>query len=632
MFKFLKEALADAPPVNPSPRLGAPTGPAGIGLATSDRARSVSGPASAPSSARVEPTPVKKLEDEATKDDLVVRDLVDKLKAQTEADFDLSEICEVSVRPPAFCRCPADTPSRQTLSNLRIELAKHVPAAQALFRVQKGFETIRDVLKQLKREEAPPPMSPGNGKAKEDVEESMRHDAVKACLAALDAGLLSDLNRRYFEVSSEELAMAHLSDSSSVCLQHSIGWPSLIPVFRSISGSRLSNRFLGILLSFAFNGDDSLVELMSSLPEPPGQSATDEKDPKMPTWPAPLKISPNLCLTHPTMLPVIFAFLPWPFPQASLSLQGDKPESAYARFLTDIMPHQAKRNPEHDEAMVEAVWRVMIVALQSSLVNLFQVSQHLEGLVGVLLDSLYPPERKAPQRSVVVSGTASGVSTPRHMRARPSIFVQTASEESIRGRSPMRNGQPSIMSGDMLAEALRASQARPGQAPELPVTRKVPERLRPTLLKVLRRLLEAGVPYGYSHRLFRLARKITPPPEEAPTDARSPSPANGSGSQRRRPAKLNLRIDTLNGDSPPSESSLDLDILEVIKHAMSKRWPDMFCFSSRMSRAAPTNPAVVNESKGGRLHCADLGKAWPPVNKGFSYSVSASPPYDLILQ
>jgi hypothetical protein len=312
-----------------------------------------------------------------------------------------------------------------------------------------------------------------------------------------------------------------------------------------------------------------------------------------------------------------------------MTLRGTEANSAWAVWKRELMPSiSGKESTTQDRQLEEVVWRILIVALQSSLVNLFQISQQLEGLVGVILDRLFPPSAPiVPAHDSSAPGTA-GAGFP----GRPSIFVQPSSDErTSRLGSPTSTVQPGSVSGPLLAEALRRSQAQNAMSMREPVVEKAPDSHRPILLKVLKRLLEAGVPYGYGHRLFRLARRVPQPsipstPQGALSSTETPGAItpNGSPSGKKRPIKLKLSINTTLHTPPEQQaegSCLDEEILEVLKHCMSKRWPDMFSFSARMSKAIPVDAGAVHDTEGGRIVSRDLGKAWPVANKGYTYMV-----------
>jgi hypothetical protein len=102
---------------------------------------------------------------------------------------------------------------KKTLSKLQIQLAKHIPAAQAVFRVNTGFETVISTLSKLK-----PPVAAQSGvedvavqgsgdkQNAEDgssaiINEEKRIDLINSCFDVLDVALLSNLNRKFFDVS-----------------------------------------------------------------------------------------------------------------------------------------------------------------------------------------------------------------------------------------------------------------------------------------------------------------------------------------------------------------------------------------------------------------------------------------------
>lgn len=151
--------------------------------------------------------------------------------------------------------------------------------------------------------------------------------------------------------------------------------------------------------------------------------------------------------------------------------------------------------------------------------------------------------------------------------------------------------------------------------------------LRPILLKLLRRLVEAGVPTEYAHMLFRLAKKSDAPTalatiknaQAAEEDASATqggtrsvesSPSKSPAGKRTRPAKpmsLKLALNVLAGSAKNGPAVLDKDILEILRHGMSKRWPNVFMFSPELGGSA------------GGMICNNLGKTWPTSAKGYYF-------------
>lgn len=95
MFKFLKEALSDAPSVNPSTaqRLAAHGFPV---AGAAPRRVSVSRPGTAAAGAVKEVVNVKKLEDDATEEDLVIKTLLEGLHRMNKGAVEVVKLGEVS--------------------------------------------------------------------------------------------------------------------------------------------------------------------------------------------------------------------------------------------------------------------------------------------------------------------------------------------------------------------------------------------------------------------------------------------------------------------------------------------------------------------------------------------------------
>jgi hypothetical protein len=55
---------------------------------------------------------------------------------------------------------------------------------------------------------------------------------------------------------------------------------------------------------------------------------------------------------------------------------------------------------------------------------------------------------------------------------------------------------------------------------------------------------------------------------------------------------------------------LNVEVLDLLRHAMRSRWPDMFVFKGGKG---------ISEAS---IELSDLGRAWPAGQKGFHYSVS----------
>lgn len=171
-----------------------------------------------------------------------------------------------------------------------------------------------------------------------------------------------------------------------------------------------------------------------------------------------------------------------------------------------------------------------------------------------------------------------------------------------------------------------------GNAHEEPEWRPPSTGLRTAYHSLLRKILEGGVNQTITWRLFELVRKQSqskpPTPAEdaapeagpdppAPTSEQPVSSADvdgKSGSIKRKapkPPKIEIPAALVEGVSASGDEALDPEVLELIRHSMKCKWPDMF---------------VLRSSKGsedGSLELKDLGRPWPAPQKGLSFSVSA---------
>lgn len=337
------------------------------------------------------------------------------------------------------------------------------------------------------------------------------------------------------------------------------GWTRLRDAMTEINESDTSDselpslHLVGLLFSLALNGDRSVVDLF-----------THDND-ALDTYPASLSISPSLSLTLASVLPIVFDLLPFPYRAARLSVVGQ----------SNINPgwdqHQLAMTPRQ-EHIERIVWRLMIVVVSSSWINLFRVHQALPGIVESVLERLQPSATEAEQE------TSSTLARSRNESVDFGADFRTDAEEEV-ARSAM-------------------------------TTAAGPE-LRPILLRLLRRLVEAGIPSECSHRLFRMLRKHDQPIKSSTLPPPSVDAAGSpTTSSRRRPPRgprLALKLDML--DSPPA-GHLDTEILDVVKHGMAKRWPDVFCF----------DPASEQGERPGSFTCSDLARTWPGASKGYYFT------------
>jgi len=163
-------------------------------------------------------------------------------------------------------------------------------------------------------------------------------------------------------------------------------------------------------------------------------------------------------------------------------------------------------------------------------------------------------------------------------------------------------------------------------------TWKAPSKsLRVTYLALLRKLLETGVNQKITWRLFELVKTTeadrrkkdeqheekaqsgtsTPISTAPPTPTKSQAGAEDSTlTMKKKRPQLTL---TPTAPLPVADMErLDAEVLDLLRHAMRSRWPDMFVF--RGGRG-------ISEAG---IELPDLGRAWPGAQKGFHFSVSVS--------
>lgn len=348
---------------------------------------------------------------------------------------------------------------------------------------------------------------------------------------------------------------------------------------------------LGILLSKALSDDPSLLHLFT-------QQNT------LPQYPAMLPISSNLGITEPELLVIIFDQLPLPyvcssqtrFDKVPLKIQ-DWPVNSTLSVEPD--PIEYLQLPSQTAAFEETIWRLMLVIVQSSWINLFIICKTMGagGLVECVLNRLYPPHHQPIEQATTTRRTIS-TSEEQTDSSNSSALIVTQEEVT-----------PSHLNRHHLPPATGA--------------------VRIILFKVLRRLLEAGIHPRLSFRLFSLLRREseglksgTPLSRgssaqtltlESP-GATGTSTENATGtppSKRTKPRLSKIKLPALHisldgvAEAEQGPSVLDDELLETIRHGMTKRWPDVFGFRT--------------ESSG--LKVVGLDK-WPSKERGFYYMVS----------
>ena len=343
-------------------------------------------------------------------------------------------------------------------------------------------------------------------------------------------------------------------------------------------------QILGILWSRALSNDGSLLGLFNP-------TALQDLKP----YPAALPISSHLTVSDPQLLAVAFDILPLPY-ICSRRSRFDKPARKIETWPRD---HEGGRLllPKQLVIFEQTLWRLVLVIIQSSWMNLFDVTKSMGagGLVECVLDRLHPPTS--------------------HLIAQKLEARRSSLDKRVRWSYDAAQDPFAVGVGSRAGAA--ASEKQTAFLPAADGNSKT------ILLKVLRRLLEAGVHPRLSFRLFKLLRRenvtltqrtgrlpVKSGRDSSGTSTPSTS-ASPSGHIKTRSRKLDqpfLQID-LNGLSMGGSKAdqLDNEMLEAVSHGMGKRWPDLFGF----------------KGPGGCLTLNGV-QQWPTKERGFYFMVSRS--------
>nr|ODN91829.1 hypothetical protein L203_01081 [Cryptococcus depauperatus CBS 7841] len=157
------------------------------------------------------------------------------------------------------------------------------------------------------------------------------------------------------------------------------------------------------------------------------------------------------------------------------------------------------------------------------------------------------------------------------------------------------------------------------------VWRQPTNRLRSTYLLLLKKILEAGVDHKTTWRLFELVKiqgkKISTPPTEVDSNNSSSEKTTASPDSIGSPTssavfvpknstfrgKPNLYINTIK-TGEDDEERLQPEVLDLIRHALKSKWPDVFVFNGGSA-----------DSLGG-LNLRETGRDWMNAHKGLNFS------------
>ncbi|KAJ9113849.1 hypothetical protein QFC19_000042 [Naganishia cerealis] len=258
--------------------------------------------------------------------------------------------------------------------------------------------------------------------------------------------------------------------------------------------------------------------------------------------------------------------------------------------------------------------------------NLFKTQAVLPSLYEAVLTRLYGPSSRKREESKMAKSLdlepalRKGVTPGREKeQALPKFLVSRYTDNT----SPGGTTHTGLHQDDVFSPTTTIQERGTNDVVHQPAD----QTLRPILLKLLRRLVEAGVPVEYAYMLYRLAKKNDAPTALAKIksiqavelglstqnevlSSTESSPSKSPSGKRTRPAKpmnLKLALNVLAGSAKNGPSVLDKDVLEILRHGSSRRWPDMFMFSPGLGGCE------------GGLSCSNLGKTWPTSAKGFYF-------------
>ncbi|WWD18748.1 hypothetical protein CI109_103202 [Kwoniella shandongensis] len=230
---------------------------------------------------------------------------------------------------------------------------------------------------------------------------------------------------------------------------------------------------------------------------------------------------------------------------------------------------------EYQAKLIELTLQTLLVAAQASTPNLFALATQIPDLAEFLITRLYGPDEKR-------------------------VY-----EETFPARADWQEREPE---DEDLGDAN-------WQGPD--------DGLRRIYIALLRRVLEAGVNQRVTWRLFGLVKTTIPPTERhfKSNGESSSSLVSGDGTSttpdsvdsepdrivQRTKQKPNLHISTTDTQAEGDEG-LHAEVLDLIRHSMKARWPDVFVFRGG-----------AGDSLGG-LQLRETGRAWMNAHKGFNFS------------
>jgi hypothetical protein len=449
------------------------------------------------------------------------------------------------------------------------------------FRRHRGFSTIMNTLgSKLAWNNAE-----GTSEGEKQVKEVQRTEGIRLAFEVLAWAMQDRRSALFFEVSS----LFRSRSSVGLTVQKEGGYMKLLPTLRKLgpsqspmpdmtasSSSDLSHqsqsqvlpdaKVLSYLLAHIYDNNYSILSIFDTSPEdaPPLAERVGE-----------------LKLRWGGALPLLWAYM-WGQNIASDSKKGKERASNADRSFREVVSGKHEHLGDQHTRIIETTLKLLLASALGSASNLFILSSKLDLLSEFLIDRLYGPPKKR-----VYADT---------FPARRD-WVDREEDEDDHGWH-----------------------WRPPSA-----------RLREIYLSLLRKLLETGVNQKITWRLFELVktteadrRKKDQQAQEdrnhsetsTPTGTAPPTPTKMSrtGTEESTLTMKKKRPQLTLAPTTPlpvaTMERLDAEVLDLLRHAMRSRWPDMFVF------------------RGGRgigeagIELPDLGRAWPGAQKGFHFSVS----------
>jgi len=324
-------------------------------------------------------------------------------------------------------------------------------------------------------------------------------------------------------------------------------------------------RILSYLLAHIFDNNYSLLSIFDPPPEDGPPLAERLGELKLRWGPA---------------LPLLWAYM-WGQNIPSDSKKGKEKARDNDRLFKEVISGRNERMNDQHSQIILVTFKLLLASAQGSTSNLFILSSKLDLLSEFLINRIYGPAKKRTFADTFPSRRD---------------WVDREDDET--------------------------DEELPWNPPS--------SSLREVYLSLLRKLLETGVNQRITWRLFELVktteaarrRKDEHPHEgtnqsgtSTPTGTAPPTPTKKSPSDEESGLAMKKKRPqlTLAPTAPlpvADMERLDAEVLDLLRHAMRLRWPDMFVFrgGSGISEAG--------------IELPDLGRAWPGAQKGFHFSVS----------